>query len=341
MKTKIQDFGGKIGNAAKDRATRRQSSAVDAPAPVRSPRVQKPLRFELRMDRATQKVFFCKVGDKAYRRLLEFATVAEACEFRRTPDYHESLAAAWAAARDSGNVTEDSLRGKQNAPRVGENYRHGIDIEPNQFMATFDPYGVEFGNWQTDRSACLNQAYDALRDLAGVLGMCPRDICFGGRLALAFGARGHGKAAAHYEPSRHVINLTKTAGAGCLAHEWFHAFDHSRGMFEGQTYASQRYTGEVRAALNMLPRSLVTRSRAADKTRSKTYFGQPEEIMARAFEAWVRSIASNDYLANITPVDAFGPGRACYPYPLPEEMPAVDAAMRSIFPASASMAGAA
>ncbi|MCK5606627.1 hypothetical protein KAR91_32295, partial [Candidatus Pacearchaeota archaeon] len=43
----------------------------------------------------------------------------------------------------------------------------------------------------------------------------------------AFGARGAGLsgAAAHYEPDRKVINLTKMNGAGSLAHEWSHAFD--------------------------------------------------------------------------------------------------------------------
>ena len=45
------------------------------------------------------------------------------------------------------------------------------------------------------------------------------------RLALAFGSRGKGRALAHYEPGRHVINLTKMSGAGCLAHEWGHALD--------------------------------------------------------------------------------------------------------------------
>jgi hypothetical protein len=44
--------------------------------------------------------------------------------------------------------------------------------------------------------------------------------------SIAVGARGKGIAKAHYEPSKAVINLTRTFGAGPLAHEWFHAIDN-------------------------------------------------------------------------------------------------------------------
>lgn len=52
-------------------------------------------------------------------------------------------------------------------------------------------------------------------------------------LAIAFGARGSGRALAHFEPSRNVINLTKMKGAGSLAHEWGHAFDFNVGQLCG------------------------------------------------------------------------------------------------------------
>jgi len=63
-------------------------------------------------------------------------------------------------------------------------------------------------------------------DLADLLNVPTRALSLAGKLSLAFGARGKGTAAAHYEPSRVVINLTKTQGAGSLAHEWFHALDN-------------------------------------------------------------------------------------------------------------------
>jgi hypothetical protein len=333
MTTTITDFGNKIGNAAKDRAAvrgRRQSPAGETANPrARQPR---PPRFSWWIDRSTRAVFATKDGDRAKRRLIEFPTREEAAAFRGRPDAAAVLLAAWEAARDTQNVTEDKVRGSTNRPRAGVDHRAGIDTTPEVFMATFRPYGVEFGNWQTDRVSCLNQAHDALLDLAGVVRIDAGAITFGGRLALAFGARGHGKAAAHYEPSRRVINLTKTQGAGCLAHEWFHAWDHVQGERDGLgCFASQCLAGDVRAALRSLPAALKNRSIEADKTRSGRYWSLPEEIMARAFEAWVRSRVENDYLANIVPAAAFACGPSRYPYPLPEEMATVDAAFRRLF----------
>jgi hypothetical protein len=98
------------------------------------------------------------------------------------------------------------------------------------FSDTFGFRGVEFGNWnnQEERQDVMNHAFDGLLDLAEVLNIPPKALSLNGELGLAFGARGQGLsgARAHYEPSYSVINLTKMAGAGALAHEWFHAFDH-------------------------------------------------------------------------------------------------------------------
>lgn len=67
--------------------------------------------------------------------------------------------------------------------------------------------------------------FEALKDLAAALQVSDKDIAYQGTLAIAFGARGSGNAAAHYEPLRKVINLTKMHGAGSLAHEWWHGLD--------------------------------------------------------------------------------------------------------------------
>ncbi|MBR4877753.1 MAG: hypothetical protein IKU14_08590, partial [Rhodocyclaceae bacterium] len=42
--------------------------------------------------------------------------------------------------------------------------------------------------------------------------------------------------AAHFEPDLVVINLTKTQGAGSLAHEWFHALDNYFNRMRGEKY---------------------------------------------------------------------------------------------------------
>lgn len=94
---------------------------------------------------------------------------------------------------------------------------------------------VQSGNWVLDDpnsakfhvESCAN----AFADMADVLGIPDAQASFNGRLAMAFGARGRGNAGgsaakAHYEPIERVINLTKMAGGGSLAHEWFHMVDN-------------------------------------------------------------------------------------------------------------------
>ena len=113
--------------------------------------------------------------------------------------------------------------------------RKGRNVTEEDIQKTFAFRAGEFGNWmsQDDRRQTLNWAFDALWDLADVLGVKPEAISLNGTLAIAFGSRGVGKAAAHYEVGRKVINLTKPSGAGCLAHEWWHAIDHHMGTLAG------------------------------------------------------------------------------------------------------------
>ena len=111
--------------------------------------------------------------------------------------------------------------------RTGEDILSGRDVTGNDYLNTFHFRGGEYGNWmnEADRQVSMNMGYEALMDLASVLGIENEDIALNGELSIAFGARGSGNALAHYEPLRKVINLTKTKGAGCLAHEWWHALD--------------------------------------------------------------------------------------------------------------------
>lgn len=115
--------------------------------------------------------------------------------------------------------------------RRGPDYRGGEDISPGDFLKTFGFRGIEFGNWMPndERQSALNMGYDALCDLADVLNVPAQSIGLNGFMAVAFGARGSGRAAAHYESGRKVVNLTRLSGAGAVAHEWGHAQDHWSG----------------------------------------------------------------------------------------------------------------
>ena len=54
-------------------------------------------------------------------------------------------------------------------------------------MNAFGFRGVQFGNWvkQRERQQSLNEAYDALHDLASVLNIPTKAISFGGELGLS------------------------------------------------------------------------------------------------------------------------------------------------------------
>ncbi len=107
-------------------------------------------------------------------------------------------------------------------------HRKGENKSGDDLVKEFGFRGVEFGNWVTgiERQRHVNWAYDALMDLASIMNAKPKDLSLGGALGIAFGSRGRGRHSAHYEPSTHVINITKTRGDGSLAHEWSHALDY-------------------------------------------------------------------------------------------------------------------
>lgn len=258
-----------------------------------------------------------------------------------------------------------------NQPRVGEDMRGGMDVTPELFTEAFGFRGVEFGNWveQARRQKDLNDAYDALMDMAAVIGVSPKALSLNGELGLAFGARGSGgigSAAAHYEPGKIVINLTKKNGAGSLGHEWWHAMDnYFARMREDDGYMSEArdverssrqgkyiHVGEVRRemidAFGAVKRSIdqtsiQARSAKLDSKRSKEYWGTLREMSARAFESYLISKlqdqqASNDYLANIVSNEAWDAESALgiqldesYPYPTAGEIPGVRAAFDHFF----------
>lgn len=194
--------------------------------------VSKRGQFEIRENRNTGEIFINRKGDKEYRKLKTFpkGSVKEARDF--VNNNTNELVAAWEDIKERDNVTKADVRSDTNKERTGIDYRNGKDVTSEEFGETFGFRGVEFGNWvsqgkgQKDRQGMLNAAYDALLDLAAVVGIPPKAVSLNGSLGIAFGSRGKGKYSAHYETNNIVINLTKTKGAGSLAHEWFHALDN-------------------------------------------------------------------------------------------------------------------
>jgi len=194
--------------------------------PFLEERVDKPqVKFEVRGRKGNY--FINKKGDPEYTRLATFETSKEALEFAR--ENNSKLVESWESHKSRVNVTKADIRNKENKPRTGEDYRKGEDATAEDFQKKFGIKRGTFGKWVKqgkERQDMLNGTYDALMDLANITGVPPRALSLEGKLGFAFGANGRGKAMAHYEPGEVVINLTKTKGAGSLAHEWFHALDN-------------------------------------------------------------------------------------------------------------------
>ncbi|WP_236322183.1 LPD38 domain-containing protein [Aeromonas veronii] len=310
------------------------------------------------------------IGKKVGRHHLDlteaFDNVSDARAYRS--EHYDELVSKLEKAKEIPRERRDI-----NLPRVGEDMRGGEDVTPELFGKAFGFRGVEFGNWveQDRRQRDLNNAYDALMDMAAVLGISPKSLSLNGELGLAFGARGSGgvnPAAAHYEPGKVVINLTKMNGAGSLGHEWWHALDGYFARVGGETGTVMMteaqvvalaakgspyiHRGSVRkemveafGAVNRAIKqtALKERSKKLDNKRSKAYWTTDPELSARAFESYLIAKlqdqgASNDYLANIVSESAWDAEAALgiqlegsYPYPTAGEIPAIRAGFDQFF----------
>ena len=332
--------------------------------------LQKAVRkasFDIFSERTSDGFFIGKKIGRNYAKLEgPFKTVKEAREYRQNnlPALETKLEKYKEIPRERADV---------NQPRVGVDMRNGQDVTPQMFSDVFGFRGVEFGNWveQKRRQKDLNDAFDALMDMAAVLDIPTKAISLNGKLGLAFGARGSGgvnPAAAHYEPDSVVINLTKKEGAGSLGHEWWHALDNyfakqrkvNRGSFmttgtdvglaaRGKDYV---YEGGIRQemidafgavvkAINLT--AMKARASKLDSKRTKEYWTTGEEMSARAFESYLISKlqdqnASNDYLANVVSEKTWDAMAALglendgsYPYPTAAEIPAIRAGFDHFF----------
>lgn len=219
--------------------------------------------------------------------------------------------------------------------RDGEDWRGGREMEGQNYLDTFGFRGGQYGNWlsQNDRQESLNMGFDALLDMAAALQISNRDIALDGQLAIAFGARGHGNAAAHYEPDRQVINLTKMKGAGSLAHEWWHALDDAIGSRLGfgtksmterpdawdlsrRLYDVMHCTRGANGERTGLTEYFI-HSQEMDGGFSKAggYWSGSKEMAARAFACYVmdRLPGRSDYLVGHAEAAHTPAGDAAYP----------------------------
>ena len=198
--------------------------------------------------------------------------------------------------------------------RDGPSHRDGADVSFSDIHKFFGFRGITIGKWVTaeEQKLAANLFFDALCDLADILQVPYITLGLNHSLALAFGSGGRKGVCAHYTPVKRELALAKNAGAGSLAHEWFHAFDH----YIGPKMFQVKQTGAFASALSLTSNPLhqhplnqrlletihtillspiegelnplMARSVACDKAHQSRYFALPQEVCARAFEAMVQ-----------------------------------------------------
>lgn len=288
--------------------------------------------FELLRYRATNEVFISAKSDRTQTPIIGgFTSWREAKEYLN--ENLDEIISKYKDFKEYNTVQKRDMRSATNEERTGVSYRDH-DITPEEFMETFNVRGGQFGNWvnQDERTEMLNRAYDGFMDLSRVLKVEPKAIGLGGQLGIAFGARGSGWASAHYETDEKVINLTKTRGAGSLAHEWWHAADNylSNGNLSFASVGgseNEQLAAAIKGLTVEIEKSeLQKRSKTADSYRSgDDYFSTMVEMTARSFETWVadelkKEGIKNDFLANISKFSTWGKNPETYPYPKEDEL---------------------
>ena len=220
--------------------------------------------------------------------------------------------------REGAGTADRSHRYTDHAQRTGgPEATHGGDFQKAMTYLENEVKfrGLQWGNSVTDkeRKHHATMLSDAMLDLADVTGMPLDQMSFGGKLAMAVGARGRGTAMAHYEPGYNTINLTRKNGIGSLAHEWGHAMDYLAGGGSPLTEGGTPYEGggSVKAAIDKFNKACETsgfldavknseshkmnRKKGGDKAN---YWTEPKEMFARSFESWVAEKLNSSGRAN-------------------------------------------
>lgn len=213
-------------------------------------------------------------------------------------------------------------------------YRTGMKL-PAQFqtvdsvdkvIAMFKLNAIGFGNWvtQEDRFNYMSALTIALYDINKVCQFKNTNVGLNGVVSLSFGARGKGKALAHFEPGTFVINITRyhdgdatkenrfvyTGGAGSMAHEYGHALDYYAGLFIVPALGEASLSGgrsvdmtgeastlKLRIEMNNLLDTMIWDKKKNDVTPfykrlknsfTTSYWFQRNELFARGFEKYVQ-----------------------------------------------------
>lgn len=208
----------------------------------------------------------------------------------------------------------------------------------NSIIKKFNIRGLEFGNWLNaeDRYNYVSATVMAFYDLNKILGF-NYNIGINKYLILSFGARGKGRALAHFEPWSNVINITRydkettaktknesfsvTGGVGSMAHEYGHFLDYFFGTYIDQSKSNKSLTlgdatttkfmgnyikNSYRSLMHNVIDSIVYKKPGVfsnyylglKKKFTQEYWFRHNELFARAFEQYISYKLENAGILN-------------------------------------------
>ena len=132
----------------------------------------------------------------------------------------------------------------------------------------------------------LNISYDTFRLLARVIRQPMQSIGLDGNLTLNIGLRKmEFRTGACYVQKLRALNFKSRAEYKHVAHEWLHGFDHYLSYVTGH----QRTRDALRLVGNAIQNTpFEERSKMAAVANNSTYWQEPDEMLARAFEIYVK-----------------------------------------------------
>ncbi|WP_321935188.1 LPD1 domain-containing protein [Paraburkholderia sp. J8-2] len=245
------------------------------------------------------------MGERLIKVVLYRSTKGSEAFARHVTAATTGLIADWswleAEVTRAPRVTKESVRFQF---RIAENFERvgGRTVVPDstaELKEMFQLRNVQSGHWvQRDFASAkfhTEQTAAAFADLADLIGIEDRAVSHGGRLAMAFGARGKGATgakggapSAHYETVHRVINVTKERGGGSAGHEWFHSLDDlivevvtgNPGVVQFATMSPDMLpAGELRDAFHALCYAMTTGTQRA--TRILVYTAKDAELAAK------------------------------------------------------------
>jgi len=122
------------------------------------------------------------------------------------------------------------------------------DITTDSIRDKFGFKQVEYGDSLKDIETRehVRHFLGAMADFADILNYDIAQLNEFGGLSIAFASRGVGKASAHYESLRKIINLTRKRGSGAIAHEYMHYLDNIIPSINRSEYTYEDWASEAK-----------------------------------------------------------------------------------------------